>query len=98
MCENKTCQAVYNRILLKNSHSGRCDICSGLLITRPDNQEHIIRERLKSFDHHNNEIISFYESMGIHVEVIDASTALPQEVFETFKKMLIFCDDDTQNL
>ncbi len=62
VCENKTCQAVYNREFLKNSHNGHCDACGGYLITRPDDQEHIVRERLRSFDQHNLKLSLFMKA------------------------------------
>jgi len=88
VCENKKCQAVYNRDLIEDKNKQLCDLCNSKLIRRDDDKEDIVRMRLKGFAIHNKEIISFYENAGIPVETISVSKISPKQVFEEFKKII----------
>jgi len=81
VCENKQCQAVYNR---RFTNSQSCKKCKGILIQRADDTEHIVRLRIAGFIQNNLEIIDYYNKLGIPVKRILVSNVTPEEVFERF--------------
>lgn len=88
LCENKNCQAVYNRTLLKNPTHLICDKCGSKLIQREDDTEEVVRKRLETFAANNNQIIAFYASIGIPVETLNVSHKSAEQIFEDFKHMI----------
>jgi adenylate kinase len=88
MCENKKCQAVYNRKLMKDPNAMTCTTCGGKLIRREDDKEEVVRARLAVFAKANGELVQFYKTSGVTVETINASQVTPEQIFENFKKMI----------
>jgi len=63
------CSAMYNVEYLKPKVSGKCDICGGELMQRKDDDEEIVKERLRVFYDVTAPIINFYEEKGLIFEV-----------------------------
>ena len=92
ICKNDACQAVYS--LAKGSTLAPkqhmiCDACQGELVRRSDDTEVSIRERLKTYHQHEDNLLSFYRSNGTNI--IEFSVAKPlNKVFEDFKTLAGF--------
>ncbi len=88
LCENKDCQTVYNRALFKDPTHLICDKCGSKLIQREDDVEEVVRKRLETFAANNDQIIAFYESIGIPVETLNVSHKTAEQIFEDFKHLV----------
>jgi len=84
VCNNKSCQAIYNTAYTKNE----CAICGALLVKRDDDQEHVVRERLKIYPSYKDSLLQMYKDLSISVEELNVGSMSIQEVFNTFKLML----------
>ncbi len=84
VCEQ--CKAVYSRTALKDATT--CPACGGKLITREDDKEEIVRQRLATFNKNNAEIIAYYKEIGVPVQEINVSGVTPEQIFQDFKKLL----------
>lgn len=84
-CSNASCQAIYNGT--KELIGSRCSKCSSVLMQRPDDQEHTIRERLAVYYEHAQALAAFYKDRGYGV--LEVSGEYPMdEVFASFKRLL----------
>jgi len=86
ICQNKECQAVYSL----SPHSDLspvslvlCDLCSGVLGRREDDNEEAVRKRLDIYHRHEQQLINFYRNNGSEIIELDASKQL-REVFDDF--------------
>ncbi len=63
------CKAVYNLDTIKTRVPGKCDLCGGALIKRPDDEEETVRRRLRVYAEQTAPLIAFYEKRGglVHV-------------------------------
>lgn len=62
-CEK--CGAIYHKTRLKPAKEGICDKCGGRLVTRGDDTEQTIRERLQIFHKATAPVVSHYEKTGV---------------------------------
>jgi len=62
-CEK--CGAIYHVTRLKPVKTGICDKCGGRLVTRGDDTEQTIRDRLQIFHKSTEPVISYYEKTGV---------------------------------
>jgi adenylate kinase len=86
VCQNKECQAVYSlspHSELAPVETTVCDLCSGLLGRRDDDNEIAVRKRLEVYHRHEQQLLSFYQDNETEIIHLDASKQL-REVFETF--------------
>ena len=90
VCQNKECQAVYSL----SPHSDiapiatkMCDLCSGHLGRRDDDNEIAVRNRLDIYHQHEQQLIDFYQNNGNEIIKLDASKPL-REVFEIFTRII----------
>jgi adenylate kinase len=67
-CEK--CGALYHRTRVKPRREGVCDKCGGKLITRADDTEATVRERLRWYNELTADVVKHYERQGIlkHVD------------------------------
>ena len=90
ICQNKDCQAVYSGSSysdLEPKQYGVCDICSSKLGRREDDSESSVRDRLKIYHKHEQQLISFYRHNGHNIIELDASRPL-RDVFEKFVELI----------
>ena len=76
----RTCQrcgAMFHVTTSPSKASGKCDQCGGPLIQRSDDQEEVIRKRLKVYHEQTAPVTEHYRAKGI-LKVIDASLAPDQ--------------------
>lgn len=88
ICENKRCQTPTAKSLLKDPNKLECPICSGKLIKREDDNEAVVRERLKVYAQHSGDLLHFYKESGQLIEELNVSDLTVEQVFEGFKRML----------
>jgi len=65
----QTCGAIYNVHDRPPKTDGRCDVDGGELMTRPDDREEVIRERLAAYDRQTKPLVEYYRSRGALREV-----------------------------
>lgn len=58
----QTCGAIYNVHDRPPQVDGRCDADGGELMTRPDDREEVIRERLAAYDRQTKPLVEYYRS------------------------------------
>jgi len=88
ICSNNDCQAVYSLKSRKPARDGICDFCGAPLRKRDDDREEVIRERLKTYARHLDEMLGYYASIDQPVEQINVDTLTPTEVFQKFNDIL----------
>jgi len=88
VCENKSCQAVYNLSMSQISEVKKCEKCGGNLIRRNDDREEVVRARLKFYSEYSDEILNYYRSIGQKIEELNIEGLSVDEVFENFKSIL----------
>ncbi len=86
VCENKDCQAVYNSGLVGQKTT--CDTCGSLLVKRKDDNQEVIRERLRQYPAYAHELLTFYDIVGQRVEEINVADMTPEQVYNTFLSMI----------
>lgn len=90
ICQNKECQAVYSFSPysdLAPIETKVCDLCSGRLGRRDDDNEIAVRKRLDIYHRHEQQLIDFYHNDHREIIKLDASKPL-REVFETFTQII----------
>ncbi len=94
ICSNIECQAVYSlgegsKLLPKVSMI--CDHCGHSLIRRKDDNEESVKERLKIYHKHEQDLLNFYADMNHHIAELNVERPL-QDLFEDFKKTVVSHD------
>ncbi len=79
----KNCSKPYHTITIKPKVDGICDVCGGTLITRDDDKEETVRERLKTYYEKTEPLIGFYKAKGILLH-FDGT----KEIMETTKEII----------
>ncbi|MBD3231517.1 adenylate kinase [Candidatus Dependentiae bacterium] len=87
VCENKACQAVYH-ISMPEVQDGICKKCGSKLISRADDKEEVVRERLNVYNKNEKELLDFYKSNGFEIETLNIAGLSRKQVFEKFKSIL----------
>lgn len=59
---------------------GICDLDGAKLVTREDDREEVIRERLREYDSQTLPIVSFFRETGVPMIEVGASEAAPEEI------------------
>jgi adenylate kinase len=80
------CQAVYNLRDCPPKKPGVCDRCGTALISRQDDEEKIIRERLHIFHETTGELVRYYQRRGLLHDV--QSQASPDTIYNTIVTLL----------
>lgn len=92
ICSNQECRTIYNIILNPPKVEGICDKCGSKLVTRKDDTEETVKERLKAYELETKPLIDFYEEKGIlethivSVSINHLGTDVAKEVVEEIKK------------
>jgi adenylate kinase len=62
--------------------AGVCDLDGATLVTREDDREPVIRERLREYDSQTLPILNFFREAGVPMFEIDAGEASPQQIMQ----------------
>jgi adenylate kinase len=84
VCSNQACQAVYDKTYVDDN----CQQCGSVLVRRVDDKEEVIRERLRLYPAHRDELLEMYRNLNIHIEDFNVMGMSKAEVFSTFKATL----------
>lgn len=90
-CENDE-KHVFNVYFSPPRESGRCDVCGGALIQRPDQTEEAVRNRFEVYRDQTAPLLKFYSERGLLREV-DAS-GTEDEVAERVRSTLADLGED----
>lgn len=63
------CGRPYNLKASPPAVAGRCDVCGGELILRPDDKDEVVSERMRVYRHLTEPVIEHYEKQGLVVSV-----------------------------
>ena len=88
------CKRIYNLLNQPPKHDSVCDDDGTPLITRQDDQEHIFRERLRTYDDLTRPVLSHYHDRNYHQIVGDRS---PTYIFEAITGILEKCGAPSRN-
>lgn len=61
----KSCGAPYHKDSRKPKVEGKCDICGGELIQRPDDNKEALEVRLVHYDNQTKPILEYYQAKGL---------------------------------
>lgn len=91
ICANVECQAVYSlgegsKLLPKVEMI--CDQCGQSLVRRKDDNEESVKERLKIYHKHEQDLLNFYTDMQYHIAELNVERPL-HDLFEDFKKIML---------
>ncbi len=91
VCSNKQCNRVYSLVSsseMQPKNDRICDVCHAPLIQRNDDNQESLKQRLKIYYQHEQEIIDFYSSQGLKIDILQGSGGV-SDVFEEFKKIAL---------
>ncbi len=61
-----------------------CDVCLGALMTRPDDNELVIRNRFQVFENEINELVEYYGDRLVSVSALDSPANVYNKIIEKF--------------
>ncbi len=64
-CSNKECGAIYNTKFKPSKIEGVCDVCGSPLVTRTDDNEETIKNRLEVYRQNSKDLIEYYKQKGV---------------------------------
>lgn len=64
-CSNKECGAIYNTKFKPSKVAGVCDVCGSPLVTRNDDNEETIKNRLEVYRQNSKDLIEYYKEKGV---------------------------------
>ena len=76
------CGTLYSLTTNPPKVAGICDLEGATLITRPDDHESVIRERLREYDRQTLPILGFFRQAGVPLFEVAASDAAPDVIKE----------------
>jgi len=84
----KSCGAIYNIHSQPPKKEGVCDLCGGELYQRSDDEESVVRNRLKVYKEQTAPLISYYEKSDrfLKVDASQDSSAVVKAIVEAVKK------------
>ncbi|HEV2601662.1 MAG TPA: nucleoside monophosphate kinase [Candidatus Babeliales bacterium] len=91
ICQKKECQAVYSTVEgsgLEPQVPFICDVCSGPLERRKDDDIEAILVRLDMYHKHTQPLMDFYKKIGQPVIEIDVDSSL-EDIFQEFKRKVL---------
>ncbi|MBN1824164.1 MAG: adenylate kinase [Endomicrobiales bacterium] len=80
------CGESYNTISKPPKTEGKCDVCSGRVIQRADDNRETIAQRLKVYNEQTSPLVDYYSKAGVLKEV-DGSKSV-DEVFKNLVKVI----------
>ena len=88
-CSNKECGAIYNTKYKPSKVPGICDVCGAKLVTRTDDNEEAIKNRLEVYRKNVQDLITYYKEKNVLISIMPkdptADNASEQAVDEILK-------------
>jgi len=82
------CGTLYNTSSQPPKQDGLCDKDGEKLMVRDDDRESVIRGRLEAYERQTRPVLEYFKGNGHRVEVVDASYAPPNEVFDRIRQAI----------
>lgn len=82
------CGTIYSLTSKPPKSAGKCDLDGSALITREDDRESVIRERLREYDSLTLPILSFFKNAGVSLFEINGGEDPPQRILEKIREAL----------
>ncbi len=60
--------------------AGVCDLDGAMLVTREDDQESVIRERLHEYESQTHPVVNYFREAGVPLIEIDGAGARPDQI------------------
>lgn len=93
-CSNKECGAIYNTKFKPSKVEGICDICGSSLVTRTDDNEETIKNRLQVYEENSKELKEYYKAKGVLLSICpenptadNASEQAVDKILEQIQKL-----------
>ncbi len=83
-----TCGTLYSVTTNPPKVPGVCDLDGTPLITRDDDRESVIRERLLEYDRQTVPIINFFREAGVPMFELEGGSAAPEDIMQTICRSL----------
>jgi adenylate kinase len=68
--------------------SGICDLDGAVLVTREDDKESVIRERLRQYDEQTRPVLEYFEAAGLPMIETQGASRAPEEIVATVAESL----------
>jgi len=82
------CGTLYNLVSQPPKEDELCDLDGTKLITRDDDGEAVIRERLAEYERQTRPVLEFYRSAGRPVAAVEAGNDPPEKIFQRIRQAL----------
>jgi adenylate kinase len=82
------CGTLYSLTTNPPKIAGKCDREGASLITRADDEESVIRERLREYDSQTLPILNFFKMAGVSLFEINGGDDSPQRILERIREAL----------
>ena len=89
-CSNKECGAIYNIKFKPPKVEGICDICGSKLVTRTDDNEETIKNRLEVYRKNSKDLIEFYKEKGV-LKTIEPEEPTADNASEQAVEIILKC-------
>ncbi len=76
------CGTLYNLTTNPPRVQGICDLDGAVLVTREDDWESVIRERLSEYDRQTVPILEFFRQAGVQMIEIDCGGSTPEQIMQ----------------
>ncbi len=86
--ECPVCGTIYSLTSNPPKIAGKCDLDGSALVTREDDKESVIRERLREYDSQTLPILSFFKDAGVSLFEINGGEDSPQRILEKITERL----------
>lgn len=82
------CGTLYSLATNPPRVAGICDLDGAGLVTREDDREAVIRERLRQYDSETRPVLEYFRSSGVPMVEIDAASAAPETIADSICEQL----------
>jgi adenylate kinase len=82
------CGTIYSLTSNPPKVAGKCDLDGSTLVTREDDKESVIRERLREYDSQTLPILAFLRESGVSLFEIDGGHDSPERISERIREAL----------
>ena len=74
------CGTLYSLKTNPPQRAGICDLDEAMLVTRDDDQESVIRERLREYESQTRPLLNYFREAGVPMFEINGGNATPEEI------------------